>query len=75
MHRPVQLFFEAITAVLLMATMGIISAFIAAAISDDRAIIFATACTIALTTEAILGVRLRQLTRTALVVEEDATSE
>lgn len=75
MLSPVQLYFEAITAVLLMATMGVISAFTAAVITGDKVVALAAACTVMLIMGTILAARLRRLTRIPPIVEGNAASE
>jgi len=64
-----------ITSVLLVATIGIISAFIAAAIIGDRTIVVGVSCAMMVLTAAIAGARLWRLTRPLLTAEEDTGSE
>jgi hypothetical protein len=75
MLSSVQVYLEVITAVLLVAVLGIISLFIAAAITGDRAVVVAASCAVMVLTAAILATRLWRLTRPRLVVEEDIGSE
>jgi hypothetical protein len=75
MRSNLQVYLEAITAVLLMATIGIISGFIAAAITGERAITIATGGTMTILTGAILAARLWRLTRAPIVFEESAQSK
>jgi len=70
-----QVYMEAITAVLLTATIAIISAFIAAAITGDRAISIGAGCIMLMPSAAVLAARLWRLTRPPLVLEEGTASE
>ena len=54
----VRLYFDATVAVAIMATLGIIAGFVAAALTDDRGLILATVATVFGSTGAALMVRL-----------------
>jgi MFS superfamily sulfate permease-like transporter len=75
MLSTLQLYLEVTTAVLLVAVLGIIALFIAAAITGDRTIIVGASCAIMVLTAAILAARLWRLTRPRLVLEDDIGSE
>lgn len=65
-----QVWMEAVTAVLLTATVAVISVFIAAAITGDRAISIGAGCIMLMSSGAVLAVRLWQLTRPPAVLRE-----
>jgi hypothetical protein len=69
-----QVYMEAITAVLLTATIAIISAFIAAAITGDSAISIGAGCIMLMPSAAVLVARLWRLTR-PVVLEEGTASD
>jgi hypothetical protein len=66
-----QLYFEVITAVLLIATIGIIAVFLAAAITSDGRIIVGASCAAMVLTAGILIARLWRLTHPPQNVAED----
>jgi len=75
MRSNLQLYLEAITAVLLMSTIGVISGFIAAAITGDRTITIATGGAMTVLTGAILSARLWWLTCAPMALEGNVPSK
>jgi hypothetical protein len=75
MLNTLQLYMEMIIAVLIVATIGIISLFISAGIFADRSIVVAASFAMTVLAAAILAARLWRLTRLPLVVRENDTSE
>jgi hypothetical protein len=69
--RTLQVYFEAIIVVPWMVTIGIISGFIAAVATGDRAITFVAGGVMAVLTAAILLVRLWRLSRMPVASEPD----
>jgi hypothetical protein len=63
MVDTVRIYVEAGLAVAIMATLGIIAGFVAAAITGDRGVVIATTSAVFLLAGAVLAVRLWRLTR------------
>jgi hypothetical protein len=64
--RSSGLYLEVATAVLLVAVVGIISVFIAAAFTTDRAVMVGASCAIMVVTGAVLVARLWRLSHASL---------
>ena len=75
MLSTLRVYLEVITGVLLVATVGIISALIAAGIIGDRPIVIGISCAMMVLTAGIVGARLWRLMRPLLTAEEDTGSE
>ena len=74
MLNTVQIYMEAAIALALMATIGIITGFIAAAATGDRAISVG-ACLVMLTVSGtVLAARLWRMTRAPLLPQEPSSS-
>jgi hypothetical protein len=63
--RSSELYFEVVTAVLLVSAIGIITVFIAAAFTADRAVMVGVSCAMMVATTAALVARLWRLSRPA----------
>jgi hypothetical protein len=75
MRSNLQLYLQAITTVLLMSMIGVISGFIAAAITGDRTITIATGSAMTVLTGAILAACSWWRTRAPMVLEENVPSK
>jgi hypothetical protein len=64
--RSSELYIEGVTAVLLVAVIGIISVFIAAAFTADRAVLVGASCAMMVVTGVILVARLWRLSHPSL---------
>jgi len=73
MPQGLRLYLEATVAVAIMAVLGVVAAFIAAAITGDRTLVIAAAAAAFLISGAVLMVRLWRLPRkAALPLDPDA---
>jgi hypothetical protein len=63
MIDTIRLYFDATLAVAIMAALGIVAGFAAAAITGDRTLVIATTAVVFVLTGAVLTVRLWRITR------------
>jgi hypothetical protein len=68
MLGPVRLYIEGALAIAIMATLAVISGFVAAAISGNRMLALATTALVFVLTGVVLALRLRRMARAAPAV-------
>jgi membrane protein implicated in regulation of membrane protease activity len=74
-QSSVLLTFEAVTALLLVVTIGVVAAFVAGAVSGDRATAVAVGGVTMLVAAVFLTARIWRLSRLPRPVDDDAASE